>query len=189
MGRDLLIFADVVGSANDNDDIQVVANIGSFKAGERTPVKFDTSGVQNKQINLEKAIDRIEARRLDIKKELSRNGDSRTLREEHGNLTVELAEKEAKQKELRKRLRDIEKNENNRYKRGTFALTYRLNRKKQITFTEKIEPSFMNRYAVAPQFVSDQPGTDKAGKPYSLLYREHFPHDGEYVFRGGLLIT
>ena len=54
--RSKAIFADVVGSANDNDDIQVVANIGSFKAGERTPVKFDTSGVQNKQINLERKI-------------------------------------------------------------------------------------------------------------------------------------
>ena len=96
-----------------------------------------------------------------------------------------MLKKRAKQKELStKDLEDIEKNENNRFKRGTFALTYRLNRKKQITFTEKIEPSFMNRYAVAPQFVSDQPGTDKAGKPYSLFYKEHFPHDGEYVFRG-----
>jgi hypothetical protein len=40
------IFADVVGSANDNDDIQVIANIGSFKAGERTGIKFDDSGMQ-----------------------------------------------------------------------------------------------------------------------------------------------
>ena len=182
--RSKAIFADVIGSANDNDDIQVVANIGSFKAGERTPVKFDTSGIQNKQVRLKKDIDRINARRLDIKKELARNGDSQNLKEEHGNLTVELAEKRAKQQELRKKLRDIDKNENNRYKRGTFALTYRLNRRKQITFTEKIEPSFMNRYAVAPQFASDQPGTDRADKPYTLLYKEHFPHDGEYIFRG-----
>ena len=34
------------------------------------------------------------------------------------------------------------------------------------------------------RFISDQPGTDKAGKPYSLFYKEHFPHDGEYTFRG-----
>ena len=182
--RSKAIFADVVGSANDNDDIQVTANIGSFKAGERTGIKFDTSGIQNKQVRLKKSIDRINARRLDIKKELAQNGDSQKLKEEHGNLTVELAETRAKQQELRKKLRDIDKNENNKYRRGTFALTYRLNRRKEITFTKKIEPSFMNRYAVAPQFVSDRPGTDKAGKPYSLLYKEYFPHDGEYIFRG-----
>ena len=182
--RSKAIFADVVGSANDNDDIQVTANIGSFKAGERTPVKFDTSGIQNKQVSLKKAIDRIEARQLDLKKELAKDRNNKQLKEEHGNLTVELAEKRAKQQELRKKLRDIDKNENNRYKRGTFALTYRLNRRKQITFTEKIEPSFMNRYAVAPQYASDQPGSDKADKPYSLFYKEHFPHDGDYVFKG-----
>ena len=180
------IFADVVGSANDNDDIQVTANIGRFKAGERTGIKFDDSGIQNKQVSLEKAIDRIQARRLDIKKELAQNGDSQKLKEEHGNLTVELAETRAKQQELRKKLRDIDKNENNKFRRGTFALTYRLNRRKEITFTEKeiIEPSFMNRYAVSPQVMSDKLGTDRAGKPYSLLYKEYFPHDGEYIFRG-----
>ena len=185
--RSKAIFADIIGSANDNDDIQVTANIGSFKAGERTAVKFDTSGIQNKQVRLKKAIDRIQARKLDIKKELSRNGDNRTLKEEHGNLTVELAKKEAEQKELRKKLRDIDKNENNKFKRGTFALTYRLNRRKQITFTEKVEPSFMNRYAVAPQFASDQPGSDKADKPYSLFYKEYFLHIGVNMFLEELL--
>lgn len=182
--RSKAIFADVVGSANDNDDIQVTANIGNFKARERTGIKFDTSGIQNKQVKLKKDIDRINARRLDIKKELSQNGDSQVLREEHGNLTVQLAEKLAKDKELANKLEEIDKNENNKYKRGTFDLTYRLNRKKDITFTEKVEPSFMNRYAVAPQYSSDEPGTDRAGKPYSLTYKEYFPHDGEYTFRG-----
>ena len=182
--RSKAIFADIVGSANDNDDIQVTANIGKFTAGERTAIKFDTSGIQNRQIRLKKDIDRINARRLDIKKELARNGANQKLKEEHGNLTVELAEKRAKDKELAQKLEEIDKNKNNKYRRGTFALTYRLNRRKQITFTEKIEPSFMNRYAVAPQVASDRPGTDKAGKPYSMFYKEHFPHDGEYVFRG-----
>jgi len=27
-------------------------------------------------------------------------------------------------------------------------------------------------------------GTDKAGIPYSLIYKEFFPHEGEYIFRG-----
>ena len=182
--RSKAIFADIIGSANDNDDIQVTANIGSFKAGERTFEKFDTSGIQNRQIRLKKDIDRIQARRLDIKKELATNINNQKLKEEHGNLTVELAEKVAKDKELAQKLEEIDKNKSNKYRRGTFALTYRLNRRKQITFTEKIEPSFMNRYAVAPQFASDRPGSDKADKPYSLLYKEHFPHDGDYVFRG-----
>ena len=182
--RSKAIFADVVGSANDNDDIQVTANIGNFTAGERTGIKFDTSGIQNKQVRLKKDIDRIQARKLDIKKELATNNNNQKLKEEHGNLTVELAEKRAKQQELRKKLRDIDKNENNRYRRGTFELTYRLNRRKEITFTKKVEPSFMNRYAVAPQMVSDQPGSDHAGKPYTLEYREYFPHDGMYTFRG-----
>ena len=42
----------------------------------------------------------------------------------------------------------------------------------------------MNNYAVSPQLESDQPGTDKAGKPYSFFYKEYFPHDGVYTFRG-----
>ena len=42
----------------------------------------------------------------------------------------------------------------------------------------------MNNYAVSPQMISDQPGTDKAGKPYSIFYKEYFPHDGTYTFRG-----
>ena len=33
--RSRIIFADVVGSANDNDDIQVMSNIGNFKAHDR----------------------------------------------------------------------------------------------------------------------------------------------------------
>jgi len=178
------IFADVVGSANDNDDIQVTANIGNFKAGERTGIKFDTSGIQNKQEKKKKSIDKIRARRLDIKKELATNMSNEKLKEEHGNLTVEYAEKLKQLRELRKKRREIDKNENNKFKRGTFDLTYRLNRKKEITFTEKVEPSFMNRYAVAPQYSSDEPGSDRAGKPYSLFYKEYFPHDGEYTFRG-----
>ena len=72
----------------------------------------------------------------------------------------------------------------NRYQRGTFDLTYRLNRRKEITSTQTIQPSFMNKYAVAPQLPSNQEGTDKADKPYSLMYKEYFPHKGEYTFKG-----
>ena len=173
--RSKAIFADVIGSANDNDDIQVTANIGKFKAGERTFDKFDDSGIQNKQIKLQKSIDRIQSRRLDIKKELARNGANQQLKEEHGKLTVELAKKEEDKKELAKKLDDIAKNIGNRYRRGTFALTYRLNR--QVQPSREIKDSFINKYAVSPQMISDQPGTDRAGKPYSLEYKEYFPHD------------
>jgi len=48
----------------------------------------------------------------------------------------------------------------------------------------KAKNSFMNNYAVSPQLESDQPGTDKAGKPYSFFYKEYFPHKGVYTFRG-----
>ena len=120
-----VIFADVVGSLNDNDDIQVRANIGRFKAGDRTGVSVDPS----------------------------------------------------------KKKAEKFKDQKNRFKRGTFELTYRINRRNNITFTKEVFPSFMNDYAVAPQFASDKLGTDKADKPYTLLYREFFPHKGVYTFR------
>ncbi len=129
--RSKIIFADVVGSANDDDDIQVRSNIGSFKAGDKTQVKFNDTGIQNKE-----------------------------------------------------KLEEIKANKNNRYKRGTFDLTYRINRRKDKTFTTEITDSFMNRYAVCPELPSNVEGTDKAGIPYSLIYKEFFPHEGEYIFRG-----
>ena len=82
-GTSNVIFADVVGSANDNDDIQVLANAGKFKAGRRTGIRFDTSDITNQD-----------------------------------------------------RLFEIEENKNNRFRRGTFELTYRINRRKEISFTE-----------------------------------------------------
>ena len=125
-----IIFSDVVGSVNDNDDIQVRSNIGGFKAGDRTKVKFDDAGVQNNK------------------------------------------------------LEKINENKNNRYKRGTFDLTYRINRRKDKTFTTEITNSFMNKYAVSPELPSNVEGTDRAGIPYSFIYKEFFPHEGEYIFRG-----
>jgi len=126
-----IIFADVVGSANDNDDIQVRSNIGSFKTGDKTQVKFNDTGIQNTE-----------------------------------------------------KLEEIKANKNNRYKRGTFDLTYRINRRKEKTFTTEITDSFMNRYAVCPEQPSNVDGTDNAGIPYSFTYKEFFPHDGTYTFRG-----
>ena len=122
--RSATIFGDIVASLNDNDDIQITARKGKFKASNRRSVEVKVSD------------------------------------------------------ELKEKFKD----QPHRFKRATFDLTYRLN--VPSTTPSEITPSFMNNYAVAPQFISNQPGTDKAGKPYSLFYKEHFPHDGEYTFRG-----
>lgn len=128
-GTSNVIFADVVGSANDNDDIQVLANAGKFKAGRRTGVRFDTSDITNQD-----------------------------------------------------RLFEIEENKNNRFRRGTFELTYRINRRKEISFTENISRSFMNNHAICPTLPSQQAGSDQAGVPYTMIWNEYFPHDGQYTF-------
>ena len=124
--RSSTIFGDIVGSLNDNDDIQITAKKGRFKASNRRQVSVKVPD------------------------------------------------------DIREKFKD----QPNRFKRATFDLTYRVNVPGATNVTRTVLPSFMNNYAVAPQYESNQPGTDKAGKPYSLFYKEHFPHDGEYVFRG-----
>ena len=182
-GKSKIIFADVVGSANDNDDIQVISNIGSFRAGSRKKISFDTEGIQNKNIKIKKNIDNLEAKKEDLIKDLQKKRSDIARNRVHA-VTAELQEALEKKEELRKKLKQIEANKKNRYQRGTFDLTYRLNRRKDKTFTTEITDSFMNRYAVAPQLPSDREGTDKADKPYSLMYKEYFPHDGKYTFKG-----
>ena len=122
--RSATIFGDIVGSLNDNDDIQITAKRGKFKASNRKAIEVKVSD------------------------------------------------------ELKQKFRD----QPNRFRRFTFDLTYRVNVPSNPL--RKIKPSFMNNYAVSPQMESDQPGTDKAGKPYSIFYKEYFPHDGTYTFRG-----
>ena len=122
--RSATIFADIVASLNDNDDLQITAKRGKFKASNRRLVEVKVPD------------------------------------------------------DVREKFKD----QPNRFKRATFDLTYRVNVPSKEPRT--IKPSFMNNYAVSPQLESDQPGTDKAGKPYSFFYKEHFPHDGVYTFRG-----
>ena len=122
--RSATIFGDIVGSLNDNDDIQITAKRGKFKASNRRQVSVKVPD------------------------------------------------------DIREKFKD----EPNRFKRATFDLTYRVNVPAKEPRT--IKPSFMNNYAVSPQLESDQPGTDKAGRPYSFFYKEYFPHDGVYTFRG-----
>ena len=43
---------------------------------------------------------------------------------------------------------------------------------------------FMNKYAISPKPKSNASGTDFAGIPFSFVWEEDFPQDGEYVFRG-----
>ena len=42
---------------------------------------------------------------------------------------------------------------------------------------------FMNKNAVSPKPASNVPGSDFAGVPYTMVWEEEFPYDGEYVFR------
>ena len=43
---------------------------------------------------------------------------------------------------------------------------------------------FMNKFAISPKPKSNASGSDFAGVPYSFVWEEEFPYDGEYVFRG-----
>ena len=43
---------------------------------------------------------------------------------------------------------------------------------------------FMNKYAISPKPKSNASGSDFAGIPYSFVWEEDFPLDGEYIFRG-----
>jgi len=43
---------------------------------------------------------------------------------------------------------------------------------------------FMNNHAISPKPASNASGTDFAGIPYTFVWEEDFPYDGEYVFRG-----
>ena len=73
---------------------------------------------------------------------------------------------------------------NKTHNRGTYDLTYRVNRRKDKTFTTNLEGTFMNTYAVGPQQASNVPGTDRSGIPYTMTWRQTFPHPGNYKFRG-----
>lgn len=43
---------------------------------------------------------------------------------------------------------------------------------------------FMNKYAISPVPPSDFPGSDYAGRIFTMEWVETFPTDGEYIFRG-----
>ncbi len=140
-GKSKVIFADVVGSANDNDDIQVRSDIGSFKAGSKEKISFDIEGIQNKNIKIKTNIEKLEAtqtgllRKLEMEKKDTARDPSRAwlydiVSNKVDDVAAELKEEREKKRKLREKLKEIEENKNNRYKRGTYDLTYRINRRK-----------------------------------------------------------
>jgi len=172
--RSRIIFADVVGSANDNDDIQVMSDIGNFKAHDRRKIELaeETSERIIKKVgNLENKILDAEAsiKNLEEKGPLTES-EVITLEELRGDITFQ-----------QERIKELNKKQK---KRGTYDLTFRVNRRKDKTFTTDLEKTFMNRYAVSPQQASNVPGTDGAGKLYTMIWKQNFPHPGEYKFRG-----
>ena len=70
-------------------------------------------------------------------------------------------------------------------RRSNYELTYSLDAGRQFTteFVNKIDDSFMNRFAISPVPPSNVPGSDFAGIQYSFIYEENFPYDGEYKFK------
>ncbi len=62
--------------------------------------------------------------------------------------------------------------------RRTYDLTYRLE-----TGKIKIDPSFMNTYAISPKPASNIKGSDFAGKWFTFEWEKEFPYDGDYIFR------
>ena len=124
--RSSTIFGDIIGSLNDNDDIQITAKKGRFKASNRRVISVDASDEQKEKF----------------------------------------------------------KSQPNRFRRATFDLTYRVNVPGATRVTNKISPSFMNNNAICPTLPSHKDGSDMHGNLYTMIWKEQFPHDGEYTFRG-----
>ena len=124
--RSSTIFGDIVGSLNDNDDIQITAKKGRFKGSNRKIVEVKASESQKEKF----------------------------------------------------------KGEPNRFKRATFDLTYRVNVPGATRVTHTISPSFMNNNAICPTLPSHKEGSDMHGILYTMIWKEQFPHDGQYTFRG-----
>ena len=124
--RSSTIFGDIVGSLNDNDDIQITAKKGRFKGSNRKIVEVKASESQKEKF----------------------------------------------------------KGEPNRFKRATFDLTYRVNVPGATRVTRTISPSFMNNNAICPTLPSHKEGSDMHGILYTMIWKEQFPHDGQYTFRG-----
>ena len=124
--RSRTIFGDVIGSTNDNDDVQITAKKGRFKASNRKIVEVEASESQKEKF----------------------------------------------------------KGQPNRFKRASFDLTYRVNVPGATNVTRTILPSFMNNHAICPTLPSHKEGSDMHGNLYTMIWKEQFPYDGQYTFRG-----
>ena len=62
-------------------------------------------------------------------------------------------------------------------------------KRSQYKVTHPAWGDFMNKYAISPVPPSDVPGSDFAGIPFALEWEEDFPYDGEYIFRGLVIIN
>ena len=82
----------------------------------------------------------------------------------------------------------IERIQDKTKRRGTYELTYRVNRRSDKTFTTEVGETFMNKYAVGPQQASNSPGTDRGGIPYTMIWKQNFPHPGEISLEGFVII-
>ena len=68
--------------------------------------------------------------------------------------------------------------------RSNFELKYEFKDSSVFNATkERIDESFMNKYAVSPVPPSNAPGSDFAGQEFTMEWEEDFPYEGEYVFR------
>ena len=172
--RSRIIFADVVGSANDNDDIQVMSNIGNFKAHDRRTIEL-----------AEEASDRVEKRVANLSQKIQDAESSIKNLEEKGPLTKSqvstLEELKGDVNFFERKIDEIRAKKKNR---KTYDLTFRVNRRKDKTITTELEKTFMNRHAVSPQQASNLAGTDQGGKIYTMVWKQNFPHPGQYKFRG-----
>ena len=76
--------------------------------------------------------------------------------------------------------------------KGTTRKVYKVTDKtfKEFHSSQGTKPSdggwgkFMNAHAISPKPPSNVKGSDFAGIPYTFIWEEDFPYDGEYVFRG-----
>ena len=50
------------------------------------------------------------------------------------------------------------------------------------SYWEYDKESFINKYGISPQQISNVPATDQSGKTFALEWEEEFPWDGEYIF-------
>ena len=151
--------------ANDNDDIQVISDIGKFKSHDRTTVELAEETTER----IEDRVDNLESKVKKLQRKVDNISGKTNLTKTQISLLEELrGEKTFFEKKI-ERIQDKTK------RRGAYELTYRVNRRKDKTFTTEVGETFMNKYAVGPQQASNSPGTDRGGIPYTMIWKAKLP--------------